>query len=157
MVWSYYSNTHINIVDKAQFILGFNEPNHRDQANLSPKQAAAAWLEMERNSKGKPLISPSAAACGGNCNHGDTVQWFNEFFQHCNNCRVDYLATHSYYCDPHQTMHFLRDLYHRYGRKIWLTEFACANTADPVKTLNFMKQILPRLETADFVFRYITA
>lgn len=154
MVWSYHSNTKINIANEAQFILGFNEPNHRNQANLTPQQAAVAWPDMERNSKGKPLVSPSAAPCGANCNHGDTVNWFNEFFKHCNNCRIDYLATHAYFCNADRTMHFLENLYHKYGRKIWLTEFACANTADPVKTLNYMKHILPRLEAADYVFRY---
>ena len=32
-----------------QTILGFNEPNQADQADMTPQEAAAAWLEvMER-------------------------------------------------------------------------------------------------------------
>lgn len=153
MVWSYYSNTVINIDPAAHYILGFNEPNHRDQANLTPEQAASHWPDMERHSHGKPLVSPSAAPCGANC-LGDTTDWFDKFFQHCTGCRIDFLATHAYYCNPDQTMHFLESLYHRYGKKIWLTEFACANTADPHKVLNYMKLILPRLEAAPYVYRY---
>ena len=28
-------------------ILGFNEPNHKDQSDLSPEVAAAAWIEIQ--------------------------------------------------------------------------------------------------------------
>ena len=28
-------------------ILGFNEPNHADQSDISPETAAAAWIEIQ--------------------------------------------------------------------------------------------------------------
>ena len=37
------------IIPRVQTILGFNEPNQADQADMTPQEAAAAWLEvMER-------------------------------------------------------------------------------------------------------------
>ena len=33
--------------DKYDTILGFNEPNRADHADLSPEEAAAAWIELQ--------------------------------------------------------------------------------------------------------------
>ena len=38
--------------------------------------------------------------------------------------------------------------------KIWFTEFACSNTREPDVALNYMKEILPMLEEADYVWKY---
>ena len=45
----------------------------------------------------------------------------------------------------------------RYGKQIWLTEFSCGDNADAKPTsdhLNFMREILPLLDAAPFVYRY---
>ena len=54
MVWGYDETDrpwHDDITDvvddKYPVILGFNEPNHSDQANLAPDEAAAAWIELQ--------------------------------------------------------------------------------------------------------------
>ena len=33
--------------DKYDIILGFNEPNHADQSDIPPEEAAAAWIELQ--------------------------------------------------------------------------------------------------------------
>lgn len=38
--------------------------------------------------------------------------------------------------------------------RIWLTEFQPYNGGTPEDYLHFMKQVLPRLEAAPFVYRY---
>lgn len=153
MIWGRWNILNTTIPSQAAYILGFNEPNHFKQSNLTPEQAAKYWPLVEQISNGRLLVSPSAAPCGGQC-HGDTVQWFDKFFKYCNGCRVDYLATHFYSCNAEKTMTFLRELYERYGKKIWLTEFSCPYTASPNKEHSYMKQILPQLEAAPFVYRY---
>ncbi|XP_060605779.1 uncharacterized protein LOC132758240 [Ruditapes philippinarum] len=154
MVWGHWRDTVINLPeDSQQFVLGFNEPNHKKQSNMSPEKAAAAWKEVEKNSKGRKLVSPSAATCGDKCNV-DEFEWFDKFFELCKGCRVDYLAAHTYWCNPGKVMRYLWQLYKRYNRKIWLTEFACGKTTYEMEQLDFMEQILPALEDADFVFRY---
>ena len=64
MVWGWRQNDHpVNIPDDSKFILGFNEPNIIIQSNLTAKQAARHWPEIERNSRGLPLVSPAANPC----------------------------------------------------------------------------------------------
>ena len=75
---------------QADTILGFNEPNHPSQDNMSPEETALEWVAIQvsvwpqkatpnwdsfyfqERFPDKTLVSPSAAPCGGNCNGGDT-------------------------------------------------------------------------------------
>lgn len=153
MVWGHWRTTVINLPDDSRYVLGFNEPNHRKQSNMSPEAAAAAWKEVEKHADDKKLVSPSAAACGSKCRTKE-IEWFDKFFELCKGCRVDYLATHTYWCNAKKVMRYLKGLYERYGRKIWLTEFACSKTTYEMEQLDFMQQLLPELEAADYIFRY---
>jgi len=155
MVWGYNEEDRpwhddINdIVDvKYDIILGFNEPNHSDQSDIPPEEAAAAWMELQTLYPDKILVSPAPA--GGNTN------WFDPFFEECKllGCRIDYLATHDYEGNVNHVMNRLEMLYNRYGKKIWLTEFAKCCTHNLDEIVDFAKEIIPRLEEADFVYRY---
>ena len=42
----------------------------------------------------------------------------------------------------------------RYGKKIWLTEFARRNTHNETEVIEFIQEFLPRLEWADFIWKY---
>ena len=154
MIWGHKALLNMNVSVEAPYILGFNEPNHFEQSNLTAQQAALYWRELEAKSHGRPLVSPAASRCtkAVGC-HGDYIEWFDQFFLHCQGCRVDYLATHLYTCHPGTVMNDLEQLYQRYGLKIWLTEFACSYSTSTTEELKYMKEILPRLETADFVLR----
>ncbi|KAL4223213.1 hypothetical protein ACF0H5_016685 [Mactra antiquata] len=156
MIWGKHSAENATIYEEVKYVLGFNEPNHKKGSNITAAEAAAIWPEVERVGKGKILVSPSASGCngGGSQCHGDAQEWFDEFFQLCTGCRVDYIATHAYHCNADTTMNYLKNIYQRYGKEIWFTEFACPNTDDPEKELEYMKEILPRLEAAPYIFRY---
>ncbi|XP_045173982.2 uncharacterized protein LOC123535392 [Mercenaria mercenaria] len=157
MVWGFYWNTDYTChtdVSNAGVLLGPNEPNHQSQSDLTPAEAAAAWPSFESNSNGLALVAPSAAPCGSGCN-GNTTEWLDEFFALCTDCRVDYIATHTYWCGVDKTMDFLQMIYDRYGKPIWLTEFACRHKKNnPAKVLSYMQEILPRLESATFIHKY---
>ncbi|XP_060577838.1 uncharacterized protein LOC132734956 [Ruditapes philippinarum] len=146
MIWTYSNHSTINIPQYAQFILGFNEPDHKDQANLSPRTAANAWREVEKHSRGLPLVSPAPAA--------QNFHWLDEFFSLCHGCRVDYIGAHAYSCSANHVMSYLHKLYQRYQKKIWLTEFACPQSWNEKQQLHLMETLLPRLEAAHYVFRY---
>ena len=111
-------------------------------------------------------MSPSAAG-------GGDEEWFERFFAECEilGCRIDYLATHDYHGETEVVMNRLEELYHRcllfvsfqsfwvqnvsrYGKKIWLTEFAKCCTHDEDEIMDFVKEIIPRLEEADYIYRY---
>lgn len=98
------------------------------------------------------LVSPAPA--------GGSIGWFDPFFEACEalGCRIDYLATHDY---PEyypgtvdNVMNKLERLYERYGKKIWLTEFALCCTRDEEAVVQFVQEIVPRLEEADYIYKY---
>ncbi|KAH3886727.1 uncharacterized protein LOC127865227 [Dreissena polymorpha] len=153
MVWGKHNN--LTFPAHTSAILLWNEPNFHSQANITPADAALIWPEVERNSHGRPLVSPAASPCHTTSKCiGDSIDWFDEFFRLCTGCRIDYLATHSYACHGNTTMAYLKKLYDRYHKKIWLTEFACPLVNDPHKQLQYMQELLPQLEAAPFVYRY---
>ena len=157
MVWGWRPHNDYPVVigPNTKYVLGFNEPNIRSQGNITAQDAARHWQEIERNSRGLPLVSPAANGCNKSHNCISTAfEWFDEFFKHCNGCKVDYLATHYYECSANKTMAFLRDLWHRYHKRIWLTEFACPMTHSVHDQMVYMRELLPQLEAAHFVYRY---
>ena len=101
------------------------------------------------------LVSPATA--------GDGRPWFDAFFQECktlygaSGCKVSMLAAHDYSCDATTTMAYLQSLHERYSLPIWMTEFSCGDGAAkrPTKDhLAYMKEIVPMLDAAPFVYRY---
>ena len=45
--WSGPGQQFPSLPSSATTVLGFNEPNHRDQANIDPVTAAWAWMELQ--------------------------------------------------------------------------------------------------------------
>ena len=147
MIWGYWGQEFPAL--EYDTVLGFNEPNHADQANMDPEVAAYAWLRLQEAYPDKTLVSPSASP-------PHTEEWFDQFFEVCDviGCRVDYLATHAYTGNAGVDIGILNGLYQRYKKKVWFTEFAKPSTRDPEEELNYMKAILPLLEESEAVWRY---
>jgi len=146
-------------VTSSKALLGFNEPNYREQANLSPAEAAAIWPRLEKMAaqKGiKKLVSP-AMAFGGWQQGAD---WLGEFLERCVGCKIDAIAFHSYTCYAR----FLQDhinIYRSFGKPLWLTEFACAEGGELSASrlssegqMNYMREAIPMLERDPDVERY---
>ncbi|CAG2200720.1 unnamed protein product [Mytilus edulis] len=152
MVWAWRHNIDepVHLQHNTHYVLGFNEPNFRQQANMSPQDAATHWKSLESIAHGRKLVSPAVAPGG----YLDPVVWLEQFFSHCHGCQVDYIATHAYWCNADITMNFLKKLWDRFHKPIWLTEFACPQKNSVNDQLNYMKAILPRLESASYVYRY---
>jgi len=140
-------------------LLGFNEPNFASQANLSPEQAVALWPAVEQLAARysiDTLVAPAVAfhdAYQG-------IDWLSHFLDLCTGCRIDAIAIHSYTCYAR----FLKDhidMYRRFGKRIWLTEFACAeggqlNAArlDAQGQMAYMREAIPMLEMDPDVEKY---
>lgn len=134
------------------FFMGFNEPNNLHNCNTDAHTAAVAWASVMQKWGGSVLVSPATA--------GNGTQWFDEFFGNCSHlygpggCNVTYLAAHCYSCTTNKTLGYLRELYDRYGKKIWLTEFSCGDHEDQRPTadhISYMLEVLPLLDATDFV------
>jgi len=138
-------------------LLGFNEPNFREQADLSPEQAALLWPRMELLAKQAgidTLVSPAM----GFSNRRDPIRWLRDFFRACAGCKVDAVAFHSYTCYGRWLKEHL-DRFRVFGKPIWLTEFACSEASSPERLsasgqMAYMKEAIPLLEHDSDVQKY---
>lgn len=147
----------------SRFLLGFNEPNFKAQANLTPQQAASDWpmVEAQASATGAAIVSPAMNFCGpaAQCNGTDPYQYLKDFFAACSSCKVDYVAVHWYNCDLPSLKAYLEgggslQGFVQFGRPIWLTEFCCGNGASEAEQATYMRAAVPYLESNPHVFRY---
>ena len=99
-------------------VLGFNEPTHKDQANMTLEQMINQWPELLKT--GFRLGSPAPA--------DDGINRLYNFMDACEelNFRVDFIAMHYYLggTTPKQMYNRLKAIHNRCGKRpIWITEW----------------------------------
>lgn len=102
----------------AKHLLGFNEPERRNQGNTSVEEALDAWPKLMATGLRLGSPAPSSDRAG--------MEWLHRFMEGVEkrNLRVDFIAVHYYRsADAQQFDEWLDDLYRRYKRPIWVTEF----------------------------------
>ena len=150
-----------------KFLLGFNEPNFRAQANMTPAQAAEKWVALEQLAEelDLKLVAPALNYPDGAINDGVTYQpkaWMDGFikaYKEQNDGReprIDFMALHCYMDNPQAMIGFVEDFAKTYGKKVWLTEFcAWENKSLTAETQQqTMVQKLVLLERSQWVERY---
>lgn len=152
-----------SIRSDAQYLLGYNEPNFFEQANLSAQQAAADWPTVQSVATTHQLqtVSPAVNFCGddqtgaGPCHDTNPVGYLTDFFAACQGCKVDYIAVHWYNCDG-ASLEWYLDQFKQFNRPIWLTELACAYDGDTsiAGQEKYMREAIPILEGRADVYRY---
>jgi hypothetical protein len=138
----------------ATHLLGFNEPDHPDQANMSPADAAQAWQKYMNPYAGRAKLGSPGVTNSGNPGVG--LEWLEAFFVACaGQCKVDFLAVH-WYAPGSATEYFKQhmdkaiSLGNSHGvSEVWLTEFQAQGDE-----VSFMKEVLPWLDGNDAVGRY---
>jgi hypothetical protein len=122
-------STWVSQDDKIKYLLGFNEPNFKAQANMTPTQAAAAWPQLQAiaDQYDLKLVSPAVNYCGDCVSENGKVyyspfDWLDDFFASCAGCRVDFIALH-WYGGGNSMTGYIDDA-RKYGKPIWITEFA---------------------------------
>lgn len=140
----------------ATHVLGFNEPDLAEQANLTPSQAATLWkAQIQKFSKSAKLVSPGVTngvktADGKNMG----VPWLLDFVAACGGCTIDAYALH-WYDAAGNTDYFtsyLTDAHAKLKKPIWLTEFMGRGTLEEQK--KFLEFAVPWLEKQEFIERY---
>jgi hypothetical protein len=177
MVWGHQDElsdsdlaSKIHVGANTKYLLGYNEPNFHSQANLTPAVAAAGWpyLEAAADELGLETVGPAMNFCGpaGSCNQVDPFIWLDQFLAACSGCRIDYVAFHSYACESNWFLNtYMAQAVQKYytngnpPRKIWLTEFACADAAPQggwtVSQIQaYQNTVIPWLENEPAIFRY---
>jgi Glycosyl hydrolase catalytic core len=155
----------------SRYLLGFNEPNFKAQANLTAAQAAADWPTVEAKANGIPIVSPAVNYCGSASNSSgcsdpsvtDPYTYLKDFFADCAGCKVDHVAVHWYNCDLPSLRAYLEGNvdaggglqgFVQFGKPIWLTEFACDSSHSVADQQAYMQAAVPYLEGNPHVFRY---
>jgi hypothetical protein len=138
-------------------LLGFNEPDKKEQANMSVEEAIALWPRLMET--GLRLGSPAT---------GQGARWLDEFMEEAEQrgYRVDFICLH-WYGDitapdtVEDLRRYLTEYWERYRRPLWLTEFSGAdwrsNTRRPVTfqdNARFAREAILMLESLPFVERY---
>ncbi len=102
---------------KPLYLMGFNEPDKSDQANMTVAQAIAAWPALQ--AANLPLVSPATASTFGT--------WMYDFYNQANahGYRVDYTSAHMYQAPwASGLVNNLQAVYNTWGKPVWLTEFS---------------------------------
>lgn len=147
----------INGKQNVSHLLGFNEPDQTNQANMTVNQILAQWPDMLKT--GLRIGSPAWANAGNTYPFMDSCK--------ARNYRVDYVAVHAYWGGktPQNWYNDLKYIHEKTGRPLWITEWNNgANwttewwpsdvASQQTKQLNEIKAILNVLDTAHFVERY---
>ncbi len=151
-----YVKDHPNV----KYLLGFNEPNFTNQANMTPEAAAAKWPEVQALAKelGLKLVAP-AMNYSPNPVYSDPTKWFDEFVALVGKDAFDYTAVHSY--GGNGVMMDLATKFHdRYGKDVWVTEFCYwpGESQDvyvsPEQQISTMVEGLQWLEKTEWIHRY---
>ncbi|TCN59114.1 T9SS C-terminal target domain-containing protein [Flavobacterium circumlabens] len=162
MAWGKISDadvqTFINkIKTGAKYLLAFNEPNFNDGARLTPQEAVNAWANIEKIATAKNLEIVSAApAFNGSNNYGgytSPIAWHDEFFLLCPNCKVDYIAFHTYDATSGSVIG-VTGILKKYNRPVWVTEFANRVIQTAEQKTTFMKEIITSFENDPDIYRY---
>jgi hypothetical protein len=154
----------------SKYVLGFNEPNFKAQANLTPAQAAADWPSVEAAARatGALIVSPAVNFCGSASNSSqctvatitDPYTYLKDFFAACTGCKVDYVAVHWYNCDLPSLRGYIEGNgaglqgFLQFGKPIWLTEFSCDGSHTAAQQKAYMQAAVPYLESNPNILRY---
>lgn len=149
-----FSEKHLGDHIKGDTVLGFNEPDNAKQSNLSAKSALAHWNTVA--AKAKNVGTPAMA---GNPLHSE---WLADFFKA--KPKTDFITVHWY--KGADAKHFIRDLdeiHAKYGKPVWVTEFAPQTAASSEKepgkftqaqVAQFIRETIRWMEATPWVQRY---
>ena len=142
-------------------LLGFNEPDKKDQSNMTVDEAIAAW----------PVLLGTGLRVGAPAPSDGGLGWLYQFMDKADaaGLRVDFVAVHYYRAtnDPkdakgaaEQFRQFLKGVHDRVKRPLWVTEWNnganWTKAPDPSEgeQKKAMEEILEMLDETPYVERY---
>lgn len=153
--------TYVAAHPEVKYLLGFNEPNFTNQANMTPSDAAARWPEVKALAAELKLkIVAPAMNYSPNPPYQSPTLWMDQFVALVGSDAFDYVAIHSY-----GGFGVLKDLattfHERYGKDVWVTEFCLwpnegnpNSTVLPESQIGSMIESVQWLEKTEWIYRY---
>jgi len=140
-----------------KYLLGYNEPNLTDQANMIPDSAAKDWPNVVALAKELNLkLGAPAMNYGTLPGYADPIKWLDEFFSKpgCSLNDIDFIPIHCYMQTPSAVKGYVEKFY-KYNKPIWMTEFcAWENISSFEAQKEYMSEVLNYFETNPQVERY---
>ena len=163
-----------------RYLLMFNEPDFKDQANMTPEQAVENWKNIQPivDDKKVDVSSPCVAIPtvfyeDENNDYNTVGGWFGKFnkLMKEKNYSDEFTAVHFYFDYPGDWILDIFKRIHEYtGKKLWITEWGVAQWSQ-VQDFDwvggpdegnwqreivekFVKEILPILDKTDYIERY---
>lgn len=133
-------------------LLGFNEPERKDQANMPLAKCVELWPKLAALAEKKNLRlgSPAPSSDGGG------MAFLDAFMEEvkAKKLRVDFIALHWYRSrDPGAFEDWVKEIARKYKRPVWITEFN--GWSGPEKeNHDFLRKVLKFLERSKVVERY---
>jgi len=139
---------------REKFLLGFNEPDHPKQADMTPAEALDKWPALV--AKSQTLVAPALA--------GNPLksEWMAAFLKP--DPKVDALAVHWYKgADSARFIKDLEEIHAHFKKPLWVTEFAPQTAADSAenptkftqaKVNAFIEETTAFMEKTPWVQRY---
>lgn len=164
MMWgSRYDEETLDRIDSAvrdgsTHILGFNEPDHSEQANMSPSDAASVYKQYIT-----PFVDRAQLVSPATTNGADGLDWMGNFLKLCSDCEISVMAVHWYGATADDFKEHItksQTLAAQHGLdELWVTEFALAEDMtgtvhDPTSSVEFLRQVLPWLDQQCNIGRY---
>jgi hypothetical protein len=149
-----FSLKHVHDNIRGDIVLGFNEPDHKEQSNIAIADALAAWPEVAR--KAKLIGSPSMAG------NPVTSEWFTTFMKA--RPRVDFITVHWYKgADARKFINDMTAIHNAYKLPLWITEFApqthvsAGEKPDKFSQSDvnqFIREVVQWMENTPWIYRY---
>ncbi len=164
MIWGGGSMNSSNLNEAknvdSKYVLGFNEPDLSNQANMSVSTAINYWPQLM--DIGKKLGSPATSTWPS------TNSWFKNFMKQIDSnssLDVDFITIHCYpdnWAGSSMAEWFLTDVvdaaYEAYHKPIWITEFSTVGNdvyaTGGNGTKEFWETVMPGLDEREYVERY---
>lgn len=139
------------IASGSKHLFSFNEPDHWEQANISPQVAADGYKQYMQPYAGKAKLgAPSVTNGGGQMG----LNYLSNFLNACSGCTIDFINVHWY--NGGNTEAFKKHLQNAYEvggkRPVWITEWQAPGSVP--EQVAFLKEILPWLDSQDWIERY---
>jgi hypothetical protein len=149
------------IASGSDVIFSFNEPDHPEQANMSPAQAADMYRKYMN-----PLAGQGAKLCAPSVTNGVKnadgspmgLPWLKEFLAQCTDCKIDCLNIHWY--DSASNVQYFKDHVteaHALGNgqlPVYVSEFGATGNPAPSDVSTFLKAVMPWMDSQSFVSGY---
>ncbi|CAF1280022.1 unnamed protein product [Didymodactylos carnosus] len=112
-------------------VLGFNEPDHAEQAHMSPSQAVTLWKQHIQPLKNKGIALGAPAVSSG----PSAIHWYGTSIT--------------------EFKSYVEKVHNIYPSKpIWVTEFACISPASLSEVSAFLEKAMPWLDSQSYVAKY---